>query len=207
VSALAERLASETVCTHCGSPLTDDQDWCLECGAAARIRIRSAPDWRIPVAIVGAIVALAAVVLVFMLVALSNSANRSAAAAVAAAPATNAPPAAAAAKRAPAAPTPSAATTPAAGIASWPSGVTGYTVVLGVNPGKAAATAIATKIAAAGIPVGMLSSSDYTSMTPGDWLVFSGTYGSRAQADAAAAQMKTKGQTGAYALPVVPAVH
>jgi hypothetical protein len=35
--------------------------------------------------------------------------------------------------------------------------------------------------------------------------VFSGTYSSRAQADAAATGLQTKGQTGAYAFPVVPA--
>jgi hypothetical protein len=83
--------------------------------------------------------------------------------------------------------------------------MTGYTVVLGVIPVKSAATASATKLAAAGISVGVLDSSDYSSMHPGDWIVFSGTYTTLARATAAAAELKTKGQTGAYAFSVVPA--
>lgn len=210
MSALAHRPATETVCTHCGARLAADQDWCLECGAAVRTRISAAPDWRVPLAIVGAVVTLAAAALIFMLVSLSNSANRSAAAAVAAAPATKAPPAAAPAKAQAGATTRSsstaaATTSPTPGIASWPAGVKGFTVVLGVIPAKAAAKASATKIASAGIPVGLLYSSDYSSMSPGDWIVFSGTYTTQAKANAAASQLHAKGQTGAYSFSVVPA--
>lgn len=204
MSALAEPLSTDTVCTRCGARLVADQEWCLECGAATGIRIHPAPDWRVPVAIVGAIVLLFAAALVFVLGSLSSSANRSAAAAVAAAPATGA----AIITTGTSATTPVASTTPASpttGIASWPHGMTGYTVILDVIPGKTAATANATKIAATGIPVGLLYSSDYSSMTPGDWIVFSGTYTTRAAAARAASQLKAKGQTGAYAFSVVPA--
>jgi cell division septation protein DedD len=207
VSALAERSASETVCPDCGAGLATDQDWCLECGAPVKVRIRAAPDWRVPVAIVAGVIAVAAAGLVFALVALSNTADRSV---VIVPAATSAP---AAAKTAPAA---SAQTTTAAPptkttapptttIASWPAGVTGYTVVLGVVPAQAAATASASKLAAGGIPAGVLDSSDYSSMRPGDWIVFSGTYTTRSQAAAAAAGLKAKGQTGAYPFSVVPA--
>ena len=214
MSALAERTASATACTHCGAPLAADQDWCLECGAAVTTRISAAPDWRVPVVVVGGVVALAAAALVFLLVSLSNSANSSVPAAAApatrASPATaaNAPPAAASGTvgttTPPAAKTTATASTTAA-ITSWPAGVTGFTVVLGVIPDKAAATASATKIAAAGIPVGLLYSSDYSSMSPGDWIVFSGTYSTSALASAAATALKAKGQTSAYAFSVVPA--
>jgi len=218
VSALRDRPATETVCPNCDAHLAPDQDWCLECGSAVKIRIRTAPDWRVPLAIVGTVVTLAAAAFVFLLVSLSNSANRSAAAAVAA-PTVKTTPAVAAPKVKPGATAPStpAATAPStktatsttaaatAGIGSWPSGVTGYTVVLGVIPGKAAATTSATKIASAGIPVGVLDSSDYSSMTPGDWIVFSGTYTTRAEAATAASQLQAKGQTGAYPFSVVPA--
>jgi len=209
VSALRDRPATETVCPNCDAHLAPDQDWCLECGSAVKIRIRTAPDWRVPLAIVGTVVTLAAAAFVFLLVSLSNSANRSAAAAVAAptvktTPAGTAPstPAATGPSTKTATSTTAAAT---AGIGSWPSGVTGYTVVLGVIPGKAAATTSATKIASAGIPVGVLDSSDYSSMTPGDWIVFSGTYTTRAEAATAASQLQAKGQTGAYPFSVVPA--
>jgi hypothetical protein len=212
VSAVAERSAAGTVCPSCGARLAADQDWCLECGTAVKIRIRSAPDWRVPVAIVAGVVAVAAAGLVFALVALSNTANRSVTTtpAVASTPPATATPAVTTTSAAPA--TKTAATSPTATtapptttIASWPAGMTGYTVVLGVIPVKSAATASATKLAAAGISVGVLDSSDYSSMTPGDWIVFSGTYTTQAQAAAAAAQLKTKGQTGAYAFSVVPA--
>ena len=90
-------------------------------------------------------------------------------------------------------------------IGSWPTGVTGFTVVLGVMPAKEAAKASATTIAATGIPVGLLHSNDYSSMRPGDWIVFSGTYTTRTQADAAATRLQAKGQPAAYAFAVVPA--
>jgi anti-sigma-K factor RskA len=205
VSALAERSAAAAVCPNCGARLAADQDWCLECGTPVEIQIRSAPDWRVPVAIVTGVIAVAVAGLVFALVALSNAANRSVTttpAVASAPPATTTP--AATTKTTASSPTATTAP-PTTTIATWPAGVTGYTVVLGVIPAKSAATASATKLAAAGIPVGVLDSSDYSSMTPGDWIVFSGTYTTQAQAAAAADELKTKGQKGAYAFSVVPA--
>lgn len=211
MSALADRRASETVCPHCGGRLAPEQDWCLECGAAVRIRIRPAPDWRIPLAIVAGVVALVAVGFVVVLVALSNSANQSVPTVAASAPTTRAatsPATTTPTASAKTTSTPTSTTTPTgSAIGSWPAGVTGFTVVLDVVPAKATATASATKVAAAGIPVGVLFSSDYSSMHPGDWIVFSGTYTTRAQAAAAASQIQAKGQTGAYAFSVVPAAH
>jgi ribosomal protein L40E len=219
VSTLAERVANQAMCTRCGAQLAVDQEWCLECGTAVNSPIRPAPDWRVPVAIVGGVVALTAAAFVFLLASLSNSANQSATAVVAAAPVIRIPPAAsttshpASTTSRPASTTASSSTTPASttptpstgALGSWPKGVTGFTVVLTDIPSKAAATASATKIAAAGIPVGMLFSSDYSSMRPGDWIVFSGTYTTRAQAAVAATQLQAKGQAGAYAFSVVPA--
>ena len=208
MSTLAEPRASETVCARCGAQLAIYQDWCLECGTAVNAPIRTAPDWRVPLAIVGGVVAVTAAAFVFVLISLSNSSDRSAAAVVAAAPATTALPAAATTLQPPATTTApaGAATTPStATFASWPSGVTGYTVVLTDVPSKAAATTSATRLAAAGIPVGMLYSSDYSSLRPGDWIVFSGTFNTRAQADAAASRLQSKGQTGAYSFSIVPA--
>jgi cell division septation protein DedD len=214
VSALGERPATRTVCPHCGAGLGAEQDWCLECGAAVKIRIRAAPDWRVPVAIVAGVVTVVAAGLVLALVALSNSANPSISSTPAVGssrPAATTPAAAATTRttatttRTTAASTTATTAPPTTTIASWPPGVTGFTVVLGVIPAKSGATASATKLAAAGIPVGVLDSSDYSSMHPGDWIVFSGTYTTRAQADTAASQLKAKGQAGAYAFSVVPA--
>ena len=44
-----------------GAWLTEDQEWCLECGAA-RTRIQGPPDWRIGVAIVAAVIVVIVVV-------------------------------------------------------------------------------------------------------------------------------------------------
>ncbi|HWF72123.1 MAG TPA: SPOR domain-containing protein [Solirubrobacteraceae bacterium] len=216
---LAERLATgETACPQCSARLAPDQEWCLECGAGVKVRVRPAPDWRVPAAIVAGVVVLVAVGFVIVLIALSNTADRSADPATTPAtttPATTTP----ATTTTPGTTTPGTttpgtttpttkapATTPTSTpLATWPAGVSGYTVVLGVIPSKSAATASAKKIAATGIPAGVLYSSDYSSMRPGDWIVFSGTYTTRAQADTAAATAKTKGQPGAYAFSVVPA--
>lgn len=51
-------LASER-CNSCGAWLAEDQEWCLECGAA-RTMIRRPPDWRIGIAIVAGVLAVVA---------------------------------------------------------------------------------------------------------------------------------------------------
>jgi hypothetical protein len=61
-------------CAACGAPLRDDQDWCLQCGAA-RAQIRRPPDWRIPAALIGVIVGLIVIALLIALVSLSIQAN------------------------------------------------------------------------------------------------------------------------------------
>lgn len=59
-------------CPRCGSQIDADQDWCLSCGAAVSTRVAPAPRWRGPVAIVGAVLALAAAAIVFGLLELSG---------------------------------------------------------------------------------------------------------------------------------------
>ena len=49
--------------------MAEDQEWCLECGAA-RTLLRSPPDWRGPVAIVLGLIVLAVIGLVVVLVSL-----------------------------------------------------------------------------------------------------------------------------------------
>jgi RNA polymerase subunit RPABC4/transcription elongation factor Spt4 len=57
-------------CERCGTALSEDQEWCLECGAA-RTLLRSPPDWRGPAAMVLAVTVLAVAVLVVVLVSLA----------------------------------------------------------------------------------------------------------------------------------------
>lgn len=46
-------------CPRCGATVAPDQDWCLDCGAAARTRIATTPRWQTPVAVVFGLLALA----------------------------------------------------------------------------------------------------------------------------------------------------
>lgn len=88
-------------CPRCNAPVGPEQSWCLNCGAAARTRMAPTPNWRLPVAAVGVVVALAGVVLALAFVRVtgnndtpSQTITTTAPAAATAAPATTAPPAA-----------------------------------------------------------------------------------------------------------------
>lgn len=74
-------------------------------------------------------------------------------------------------------------------IADWPSGTDGWTVVLASYPqtgGRKAPDTRAKQARAKGLPqVGVLDSSSYASLHPGFWVVFSGVYGSEAEATSA----------------------
>jgi hypothetical protein len=59
-------------CPLCGAPLHVEQDWCLNCGAAARTRLAGAPNWKVPVATLALIAVLSLAVLVAALVKLAG---------------------------------------------------------------------------------------------------------------------------------------
>ena len=61
-------------CASCGAPLAEDQEWCLECGAA-RTLLHRPPNWRLPVAILVVVVALVVIGLLIALVSLSIQAS------------------------------------------------------------------------------------------------------------------------------------
>jgi hypothetical protein len=71
----------------------------------------------------------------------------------------------------------------------WPTGDDGWTVVLASLPqtgGRQAATKRAADARRAGLTaVGTLDSSQYASLHPGYWVVFTGIYGSEAEATSA----------------------
>jgi hypothetical protein len=71
---LSERASASERCQACGGALARDQEWCLECGAA-RTLLRRPPEWRVPVAIIAAVIALVVVALLIALVSLSIQAN------------------------------------------------------------------------------------------------------------------------------------
>jgi hypothetical protein len=182
-------------CAQCGAPLADDQEWCLECGSS-RTLIYTAPDWRLPVAIVLAVIALAIAGFAFALARLTdNSAPAVTGGAVAAASAT---------PTAHRSGVTTAPTTTGSRIGGWPVGLSGWTVVLAKFKSEASAYARAQVIAAAGTPVGVFDSTDHPSMRPGKWIVFSGRFPSRADAQAAATPLIAGGYTRAVARQVAP---
>jgi hypothetical protein len=108
-------------------------------------------------------------------------------------------------------PTPTPAPTPPVpgpgGILAWPAR-SGYTVILQSLPesgGRAAALANARAAKRAGMTsVGVLLSSDYSSLRGGYWVVFAGVYDSSVQADDALAGAHAHGFVGAYPAHVAP---
>lgn len=88
------------------------------------------------------------------------------------------------------------------GRLTWPVAEAGWTIVLVSYPrttGHDPALATATRAAEAGLPqVGVLDSSGFASLQPGYDVVFTGIYGSKADADAAVATARQAGFAGAY---------
>ena len=87
-------------------------------------------------------------------------------------------------------------------LATWPADKAGYTLVLESLPlsaGRSAAVARARQAKGNGLPdVGVIVSSQYSSLHPGYYVVFSGIYGSASEASAAVGSAHAKGFSGAY---------
>jgi len=93
-------------------------------------------------------------------------------------------------------------TTGTGGIISWPSGEDGYTVVLRSTPtsqGRGPAESAAQQARNNGLPeVGILESSDYSSMNPGYYVTFTGVYDTENEAENALPRARTSGFPTAY---------
>jgi hypothetical protein len=96
---------------------------------------------------------------------------------------------------------------PAPTIVAWPAGKNGYTVVLASLPSSAgieAARDKARQALAARLPsVGVLDSSKFSSLHPGYYVVFSGVYGTLAEAQRAATSAASR-YANAYARQITP---
>lgn len=92
--------------------------------------------------------------------------------------------------------------------AVWPAGRTGWTIVLDSLPsssGRAAATAEAQRARQGGMKkVGVLDSSQFSSLHPGYLVVFAGIYGSQAEAQSAIIDAHRHGFGGAYPRRITP---
>lgn len=182
---------AETLCAQCGAELADDQEWCLECGGA-RTLIHRGPDWRLPLAVITAVIVLAIGGFVVAVISISNDSSSPTAAS------TTLHPQGAASSATTGAAAPTAGGAPAANIGAWAVGLPGWTVVLAAKHTRAAAYRVARRLAGQGIDVGVLESSLHPSLTPGYWVVFSGRYPTRAEAQSASAQLVSLGQSDAH---------
>ena len=222
------RPPADPVCPRCGAPQEPGQEYCLECGyrlhpapglagrlsAAWQNRFGWYPGdwfWRVLLGLVVAIAgATAAIVLTN-----AGAENNPIVATAGGAPhtPTTAPETATVTlpgvstapgpPPTPSTPPPPTTTAPAPGsLTAWPAGRSGYTVVLESIPssaGRSLAVARARAASRAGLPqVGVLDSGQYSSLHPGYFVVFSGIYTSRGQADAAQAAAADKGFRLAY---------
>ena len=85
----------------------------------------------------------------------------------------------------------------------WPGG-SAYTVILASLGSEAEASDFQAEARAAGLDAGILNSSDYGSLNPGYWVVFSGTYDSSDGASQRASYAKSLGYSDAYPRFVSP---
>lgn len=91
----------------------------------------------------------------------------------------------------------------------WPAGQTGWAVILASKSQsqfqESDARTIADEASAAGVQnVGVLDSSQFPSLNPGYWAVFSGPYTTKDEAQAAAATIQGQGYPEAYPREVQP---
>jgi hypothetical protein len=88
-----------------------------------------------------------------------------------------------------------------AGIVEWPAGEDGWTIALASLPqteGRRAAVARMRQARRRGLsPVGIIDSSRYASLHPGYWLVFTGIYGSEAEATSELQRARRASRTAA----------
>ena len=207
-------------CPRCGTPYEPFQEYCLECGlrlpvtrglvpalaTAWRRRVPWYPgDWIWPV--LGALIVAALAAAIAILVTTDDNGTTTSAATepVPTVSTVGPPPAETDTSTQPTTtePTTTEPTTeeppppppPAQELIEWPQGQNGWTIVLASIPqsaGRAGATSEGREALAAGLTdVGVIDSSEYSSLHPGYFVVFSGIFNSQSEASGALDSAKT----------------
>ncbi|MEX2194459.1 MAG: SPOR domain-containing protein [Thermoleophilaceae bacterium] len=192
--------APPAACPRCGADAEADQLFCLECGERLNLGYRRPPSWRLPAAVVGGVVLLAGAAAAFALVEISDEAEQVAG-----------PPVQPPATSPQGTPTDETGTDeeedepPApdedggsGDVREWPADTSAYTVILLSTDTVEGATATAEQAARAGIPAGVLDSSDYSSLNPGFQVVFAGEFDSSEEAQQEAERYAGLGFPGGY---------
>ena len=219
--------AADTTCPRCGAARAPVQRYCLECGFALPVVEGTIPqlrrrwvrrfgwypgDWvwlSLPTLLVAALGAAAAIAITEERSSSRSSVYTAPTASVTVAEPTVVPTTAPSRGRdtstLPTAPEPKAAGAASGshnGRLRWPANENGWTIVLVSFPkttGRQSALSTAAKGARAGLrQVGILDSARFASLQPGYFVVFSGIYASKADADAGVATARGAGFGGAY---------
>jgi hypothetical protein len=215
--------AADSTCPRCGAAREADEAYCLECGlrlprvtgripALRRSWIRRfgwyPGDWIWISLLTLAVAAAGAATAIAFAVQRTHDQHVVFTATTSGSVVTPVPvtPTTAAASTLPTAPEPgTTASPPKAGPRNdrvpWPAHANGWTIVLVSYPkvnGRPPALQTATRAAARLHEVGVLDSSLYASLQPGYYVVFTGIYGSKADADAGVSTARQAGFGGAY---------
>jgi len=203
----------DSSCPTCGAPAERGQLVCLECGARIALAYKRPPSWKLPIAIVVIVGVLAMAGAVLAYEAIDDEAKDE----VAQTPlkpkqvsgvsdqesgAKDKPPAKAKAEAEPkAAPKPAATSeglVPKGDLYGWPRDLGAFTVVLLSTEDRASATTFARSVAEAkDAKAGVIRADDFETLPKGFYVVFAGSYKTRARADRATARLGAKYQ-GAF---------
>jgi septal ring-binding cell division protein DamX len=177
-------------CPNCGAHAEPGQLVCLECGARLALDYRRPRGWKPAAAVIAVVLLLAGAAFAITLIAVDDDAKDE----VAATKAGQAQPAKPAAKeKAPAKAEKPRATTPVTGgIPGWPTHRDGFTVVLLTAGDEASARDFARNARRGDVDAGVLHSDDFSSLGRGFWIVFSGVYRTRDQAERATVRLRDR---------------
>ena len=215
--------AVEGRCPRCGGPRERNQEYCIECGLRLPVLRGAIPglrrrwvrrlgwypgDW-VWVSLLTLVVAAAGAAAAITFGGGSTSAATTTAVApaphrirtVTTAALPSAPEPGASKPKKAKKPAPAQPTAPNGRLA-WPGGRNGWTIVLFSYPltsGTAAASATAARAAHTGLPeVGVIDSGQFSSLHPGYYVVFTGVYSSKSEAEAALRSVRASGFSSAY---------
>lgn len=220
------RAGGPRLCPHCGAAMAPDQDWCLECGTAATTRVMAPPSWKVPAAVIGAVLIAFAIAVVIAVSVLSGDAERSVspvdpAANISSQPSEPPPPAqtqpeddaaatAATGDTSPSGEEDSEGATGASGatgatgaeeagdVAIWDEDKEAYTVVL-ITSDRDGAEKVAKEIAkSSGSRTGVFDTTKYDFFSPNLWVAWAGEFEEKTDAQKLADEIRRKDGRSGY---------
>ena len=208
----------DSSCPTCGAPAETGQLVCLECGSRIALAYKRPPSWKLPIAIVVVVGVLAMAGAVLAYEAIDDEAkdevantplkpkqtsdDRPQTSEKKAEPKPKAKPTPKAEPKVEPKPKPAASPeglVPRGALYAWPRYLGAFTVVLLSTEDRASATTFARSVAGAkDAKAGVIRADDFETLPKGFFVVFAGSYKTRARADRAAARLGAKYQ-GAFA--------